>query len=118
MKKNILILAAVAIAAVPACVAFQARAEDAAKTTTMTTSTTTMSTDVMEKTLMDGTKLHVKGDAVYVVGADGMETPAPDGEHTLSDGTKIKVMGGMMVHDGMGMKTETTTTKTVMPSEE
>jgi hypothetical protein len=97
MKKNILILAALAVAA-PAYFSVQAQADE----TTVTTSTTveTAAPEVVEKMLVDGTKLHVKGDEVFVVGADGTETAAPDGSHTLSDGTVVKTMGGKVVVEG------------------
>ena len=36
------------------------------------------------------------GEAVMIVGADGVESPAPDGEHELQDGTKFKVSGGVI----------------------
>ncbi len=55
--------------------------------------------EVKELTLADGTKVHVKEGQVTVVGADGTETPAPDGEHTLADGTKIKTMGGVIAEE-------------------
>lgn len=47
--------------------------------------------------LKDGTKIETTGDKVEVVGKDGKKTPAPDGEHTLKDGSKITVKGGMLV---------------------
>ena len=34
---------------------------------------------------------------VFVVGADGAKTPAPDGEHELADGSKVKTAGGKLV---------------------
>lgn len=55
--------------------------------------------EVKELTLADGTKVKVKEGQVTVVGADGTETPAPDGEHTLADGTKIKTMGGVIAEE-------------------
>mgnify|MGYP007026553868 FL=1 len=55
--------------------------------------------EMKEMTMADGTKVHVKGDDVFVVGADGAETPAADGEHTMSDVTKVKTIGGKMVHE-------------------
>ncbi len=46
-------------------------------------------------TLADGTVVEVEklevGFPVSIVAADGSLTPAPEGEHTLEDGTKIKV---------------------------
>lgn len=53
--------------------------------------------EVVEKKLADGTVVHIKGEEVFVVGADGAETPAPDGDHTLEDGTVVKTMGGKVV---------------------
>lgn len=50
-----------------------------------------------ELTLKDGTKVTVDGDVVSVVGADGVKSPAPDGEHEAADGTKIKVKDGKLV---------------------
>jgi hypothetical protein len=95
MKKNILMLAALGlVATIPAYYAFQANAQDDVEATA-----DAAVDEVVSKTLADGTVVHVKGDAVTVVGADGTETPAPDGEHTLADGTTIKTMGGMLVHE-------------------
>ncbi len=59
----------------------------------------TEAAEVKELTLADGTKVHVKEGQVTVVGADGTETPAPDGEHTLADGTTIKTMGGVIAEE-------------------
>ncbi len=50
--------------------------------------------EAKEATLKDGTKVSIEGENVFVVGADGAKTPAPDGEHELADGTKVKTMGG------------------------
>lgn len=47
--------------------------------------------------LKDGTKIETTGDKVEFVGKDGKKTPAPDGEHTLKDGSKITTKGGMIV---------------------
>lgn len=54
--------------------------------------------EVVTHTLVDGTIVHVKGENVFVVDADGVETPAPDGEHTLEDGTTVVTQGGVLVH--------------------
>lgn len=59
----------------------------------------TAAAEVTEATLADGTKIKIKEGQVTVVGADGTETPAPDGEHTLADGTKVKTVGGAIVED-------------------
>lgn len=50
-------------------------------------------------TLADGTEISYSGEIavgtpIMMVAQDGTESPAPDGEHTLSDGRVIKVMGG------------------------
>ncbi|MCD8497093.1 MAG: hypothetical protein LRZ85_02810 [Alphaproteobacteria bacterium] len=55
--------------------------------------------EVVETKLQDGTVVHIKGEEVFVVDAEGVETPAPDGEHTLEDGTVVKTMAGKVVHD-------------------
>jgi dienelactone hydrolase len=51
-------------------------------------------TAAKEATLKDGTKISIEGDAVFVVAADGTKTAAPDGEHTLSDDTKVTTKDG------------------------
>jgi hypothetical protein len=91
MKKYVLTLAALMVSAAPAYIAFQAQAEDAAP------AAEAAATEVKELTLADGTKVHVKGEEVFVVAADGTETAAPDGEHALADGTTVKTMGGKLV---------------------
>ena len=92
MKKYVLTLAALLVSAAPAYVAFQAQAEEAAPA-----ATEAAAVEVKELTLADGTKVHVKGEEVFVVAADGTETPAPDGDHALADGTTVKTMGGKLV---------------------
>ncbi|MEQ1705239.1 MAG: hypothetical protein ABL867_04625 [Rickettsiales bacterium] len=47
--------------------------------------------------LKDGTKIEITGDKVEVVGKDGKKSPAPDGEHTLKDDSKVTTKGGMIV---------------------
>ncbi len=47
--------------------------------------------------LKDGTKIEITGDKVEVIGKDGKKSPAPDGEHTLKDGSKLTTKGGMVV---------------------
>ncbi len=47
--------------------------------------------------LKDGTKIETTGDKVEVIGKDGKKTPAPDGEHTLKDGSKLTTKGGLVV---------------------
>jgi hypothetical protein len=50
----------------------------------------------LDAELVDGTKVRVDGElvadsAVFVIDAEGNETPAPDGEHLLSDGKTMVV---------------------------
>ena len=52
--------------------------------------------------LENGTKIKVDGELapeapVFVLDEEGNETPAPDGEHKLSDGTIVKTEGGVIV---------------------
>lgn len=58
-----------------------------------------VTTEVKEVTLKDGTKVSIEGESVFVVGADGAKTPAPDGEHELADGTKVKTAGGKVTKE-------------------
>lgn len=101
MKKYLLLaLAAAAVVAAPSF----ARAEDAAAPAAADAAATTDATapaadaaaaaEVKELTLKDGTKVHVKGEDVFVVGADGTETPAPDGTWEVNDGTTVVTVGG------------------------
>lgn len=53
--------------------------------------------EAKEVTLKDGTKVSVEGESVFVVGADGAKTPAPDGDHELADGTKLTTKDGKTV---------------------
>lgn len=99
MKKTLFaLLAAVAVA--PAAFAEEAAAT-AAATTAAPAATEAAATPAapaaVAAELQDGTKIEITGDMVAVVGADGAKTPAPDGEHTLKDGTKVKTMGGKIV---------------------
>lgn len=57
---------------------------------------------VTEYTLKDGTtKVSVEGEHVFVVGADGAKTAAPDGDHeTTTEGVTLKVLNGMLVTEG------------------
>ena len=55
----------------------------------------------LEAVLEDGTKIKVEGDvlqagAKVVVVQDDSEIPAPDGEHTLNDGTKLTTKDGLI----------------------
>ncbi|MCK6417894.1 MAG: hypothetical protein L6Q57_03020 [Alphaproteobacteria bacterium] len=88
--KKLFVLAAAAVAlAAPVAVFAEEHAAPAAAEA---------AAEVKELTLKDGTKVHVKGEEVFVVGADGTETPAPDGTHTLSDDTTVTTAGGKLVH--------------------
>jgi hypothetical protein len=87
MKKTVLIAAALLTAA-PVYFAATAQAEDAKP------AAEAAAAEVKEASLADGTKVVIKGEEVFVVGADGAETPAPDGDHALADGTTLKTVGG------------------------
>jgi len=54
-------------------------------------------------TLADGTAVNISnlqpGGTIAIVGADGMESPAPAGEHTLSDGTVLVVAEGGIISE-------------------
>lgn len=52
---------------------------------------------MQELVLEDGTKVKVEGESVFVVGADGSTTPAPDGTHSTKDGQTITTKGGKIV---------------------
>lgn len=96
MKNRVMtIAAALLVSAAPAYVAFQAQANDMAVEAIAETPAEVV--EVVEHTLADGTKIHVKGQEVTVVDEDGNETPAPDGQHELEDGTTVETMGGMIV---------------------
>lgn len=100
MKKYMMIAAAaLVVAAAPAYVAFQAQAEDAAAPAAEAApaADAAAAAEVKEVTLADGTKVHVKGEEVFVVDAEGAETAAPDGVHTLQDGTTLETLGGKVV---------------------
>lgn len=66
----------------------------------------------IETTLKDGTKIKVSENgvvvdsAVMVIDAEGNETPAPDGEHTLEDGTIIITSGGKITEVKEAMANE------------
>lgn len=92
MKKYFMILAALVVVAAPAYIAFQAQAEDAAAP-----AAEAAPVEVKEAKLADGTVVHIKGEEVFVVGADGVETPAPDGVHTLEDQTTVETKDGKIV---------------------
>jgi hypothetical protein len=85
-------------------VSFGAQAEEmhaapAASVEVKTEVTAPAVAEVKEVTLKDGTKVSIEGESVFVVGADGAKTPAPDGEHELADGTKVKTAGGKVVKE-------------------
>lgn len=98
-------LTALAALAALALIPAAAQAEDMAAPAATVTTTTEMKAEVApavemkEVTLKDGTKVSIEGENVFVVGADGAKTPAPDGEHELADGTKVKVAGGKLVKE-------------------
>lgn len=96
MNKYILMMMAAGLVAFPAFVT-TAQAEDAA--VEVEAAADAAVDEVVEAELADGTKVHIKGDAVSVVDAEGNETPAPDGTHELSDGTHVTTEGGMIVHE-------------------
>lgn len=74
---------------------------DAPAATTDVTVTTTEVAAPVEYTLKDGTtKVSVEGDKVFVVGADGAKTAAPDGDHeTTTEGVTLKVKDGALVKE-------------------
>lgn len=92
MKKTVMIAAAALLVAAPLSIA---QAEDAAKPAVEAAAEA--AAEVTEASLADGTKVVIKGEEVFVVGADGTETPAPDGDHALADGTTLKTLGGKVV---------------------
>lgn len=49
---------------------------------------------VKQTQLQDGTTIEIVGDSVNVVDKDGSKKPAPDGEHTLADGSKLVIKDG------------------------
>jgi len=105
MKLNHLMMAAGVAAAALFGASQVTFAEDAAAPAEASTTeaavdaAATEAAEVKELTLADGTKVKVKEGQVTVVGADGTETPAPDGEHTLADGTKITTKGGVIAEE-------------------
>lgn len=98
MKKFVLMaLTGLAVAA-PAFVSAAQAEEAAAVTTEVTTEVTeTTTVETVEKKLQDGTVVHIKGEEVFVVAADGTETPAPDAVHTLEDGSTVETKDGKVV---------------------
>lgn len=90
MKKYMMIAAVAAL--VSAAPILTAHAEDAAPA-----AEAAPAVEAKEVVLADGTKAVIKGEEVFVVDAEGKETPAPDGEHALQDGTTIKTAAGKLV---------------------
>ncbi|MBI1326806.1 MAG: hypothetical protein GC136_04095 [Alphaproteobacteria bacterium] len=86
MKKLVLLAAVAALVGAPVAGAFAEEAVAAAEAPA-----------AMEATLKDGTKVSVEGDHVFVVGADGTKTAAPDGTHELADGTTLETKDGVKV---------------------
>lgn len=80
-----------------------AHAEDpaapaAAAATEMKAEVATEMAAPVEYTLKDGTtKVVVEGEKVFVLGADGAKTAAPDGTHETSTGEKLTTKDGMVV---------------------
>ncbi len=93
MKKHIALAALAVLTLSPAL----AQANEHETTTHETTTHTTTTMEAKAATLKDGTKISIEGDHVFVVGADGTKTPAPDAEHELSDGMKVKTHNGVIV---------------------
>ncbi len=94
MKKTLLMTTALAVLVLGAPLTSHAQDSDT------TTGYTQSSEEVMVKelTLKDGTKVLVKGEEVFVVDAENIETPAPDGTHVLEDETTVTIKDGKIVH--------------------
>jgi len=65
----------------------------------------------LDAELVDGTKVRVDGElvadtAVFVVDAEGNETPAPDGEHLLSDEKTLVVTADGKIVEVKEVETE------------
>jgi hypothetical protein len=90
MKKFVMLAAAAAVLSAPTLVKAEEAAPAAAEAPAAEVT-------VVENELADGTKVVVKGEEVFVVGADGAETPAPDGTHTFKDGTTATTKDGKLV---------------------
>lgn len=88
MNKIILATLITTIAAAPYAVS----ANEAAKTAEPAAVSASATTE-----MKDGSKLEVIGDKAELIGKDGKKTPAPDGEYTLKDGSKITTKGGVVV---------------------
>lgn len=99
MKKLLTTVAALALIASPALANEEAAAPAAAPAAEAAADAAAApaAVEVKETTLKDGTKVSIEGDAVFVVGADGAKTPAPDAEHELADGTKVTTVAGKIV---------------------
>lgn len=81
----------------PAATATPAEAAASAATEAAADAETTAKEAVKEVTLKNGTKVSIEGESVFVIGADGKKTPAPDATHELADGTKIVTKAGKIV---------------------
>lgn len=96
MKKTLVMTAVLAALTIGAPLA--SYATDLSVTSDVSATTDAVSeVEVTEATLADGTTVHIKGDAVFVVDAEGNETAAPDGDHTLEDGSVITTKDGHVV---------------------
>ncbi len=96
MKKVIALAALAVIAMSPVAHAADAAKPEAA-TEAAAPAAAPAATEAKEATLKDGTKVSIEGDKVFVVAADGVKTPAKDGEWELADGTKVKTKDGAIV---------------------
>ena len=93
--KEVKSMIAPAATATPAEAAASAATEAAADAET--TAKEAVKEVAKEVTLKNGTKVSIEGNSVFVVGADGKKTPAPDATHELADGTKIVTKAGKIV---------------------
>jgi hypothetical protein len=48
-------------------------------------------------TLKNGLRAEIKGGRMFLIGADGKQSPAKDGTYPLMDGKKIKVLNGKAI---------------------
>lgn len=105
--KNTLLMTAV-LAALTIGAPVESYATDFTGTANLSATTdATSEVEVTEATLADGTTVHIKGDAVFVVDAEGNETAAPDGDHTLEDGTVITTKDGHVVEADAEVEVDT-----------
>lgn len=59
-------------------------------------SASSFAADATTTELADGTKVEIDGNNVFVIGADGSKTPAPDGEHKTKDGQTLITKDGVL----------------------